>query len=362
MLPAARWRNIPGSLRPASSAPQPPDPMPHSVDPTVLQEGLARLARLSALRIAVVGDCMIDRFVRGQVDRVSPEAPVPVVHVGSEEERLGGAANVAANAVALGAKVDLFALAGEDPAAERLSALLEKAGIVQTGVVRSAMRCTTMKTRILAGGQQIVRIDRESTGALGERDRHSLLDRLEAAGPFAAVVVSDYGKGVIDEELMQRLRQWHDDGVVVVVDPKQGNFELYRGVSAITPNEKEAAGACHAKIEGAEDAARVGAELMHRLGTDMILLTRGENGICLLHGDEAPRHIPTEARQVFDVTGAGDTVIAGFTALLAAGASPELAARMANAAAGVAVATLGTATIDAATLAQAWRRRMGDSS
>jgi rfaE bifunctional protein kinase chain/domain len=215
-----------------------------------------------------------------------------------------------------------------------------------------------MKTRIMAGGQQVVRIDRESTGVLDPRDRDALLRGLEEAGPFSAVVVSDYGKGVVGEELMDLMRRWHDDGSVVVVDPKQGNFELYRGVSAITPNEKEAAGACHAKIEGSDDAARVGQELMTRLGTDMILLTRGENGICLIQENEETRHIPTEARQVFDVTGAGDTVIAGFTALLAAGATPELAARMANAAAGVAVATLGTATVDAATLAAAWKRRM----
>lgn len=332
--------------------------MPHSSDPKLLQEGLDRLAALPELRMAVVGDCMIDRFIRGQVDRVSPEAPVPVVHVRSEEERLGGAANVAGNAVALGAGVELFALAGEDPAADRLVGLLDKAQIGHAGVLRSPRRCTTMKTRILAGGQQVVRIDRESTGELPEEDGQELMSRLEKAGPFDAVVVSDYGKGVVDEALMDLMRRWHDTGSVIVVDPKQGNFELYRGVTAITPNEKEAAGACHAKIDGREDAAQVATQLMQRLQTDMILLTRGENGICLLEGEAEVHHIPTEARQVYDVTGAGDTVIAGFTALLAAGASPGLAARLANAAAGVAVATLGTATVNAEALRLAWRRRM----
>mgnify|MGYP000033777397 CR=1 FL=1 len=323
-------------------------------DPEIREEGRRRLRAVSGLRLAVVGDLMVDRFIRGQVDRISPEAPVPVVHVRSEEERLGGAANVAANAAALGARVELFGARGEDEAGPRLAALLQEADIGGEGLVVVPGRATGLKTRILAGGQQVVRIDRESVGPLPASAVDDLLFRLEERGPFEAVVVSDYGKGVVGEALMERLRRRHDEGQVVVVDPKQGNFELYRGVTAITPNEKEAAGATHSSIEGAEDAARVGELLRSRLDLDMVLLTRGEHGMCLLEEHGGLHHIPTEARQVFDVTGAGDTVIAVFTALLAAGAGAEVAARLANAAAGLAVARLGTAAISARELLTFW--------
>jgi rfaE bifunctional protein kinase chain/domain len=321
--------------------------------------GLSALERLPSLRLAVVGDSMLDRFVRGRVDRISPEAPVPVVHVHHEEERLGGAANVAANLAALGTNAHLFSLCGRDDAAERLDALLSSAGIDASGLVRSRTRPTTLKTRILAGSQQIVRIDRESTGKIVDEDWKALLSALRAAGPFEAVVVSDYGKGVVGEELMALMRSWRGEGRLIVVDPKQGNFELYRGVSAITPNEREAGAACHDSIEDEADAARVGGILLERLKTDLILITRGEKGICLLESGRPIDHVPADARQVYDVTGAGDTVIATFTAILASGASPLLATRMANAAAGVAVASLGTTAVDRASLEAAWTRRKG---
>jgi D-beta-D-heptose 7-phosphate kinase/D-beta-D-heptose 1-phosphate adenosyltransferase len=272
---------------------------------------------------------------------------------------LGGAANVAANLAGLGVDTHLFSLCGDDPAAERLHSLLEARGINDQGVVRSESRCTTLKTRIMAGNQQVVRIDRETPGKLEGPDRDLLLARLQQQGPFSAVVVSDYGKGVVNEELMALMRAWRETGSIVVVDPKQGNFELYRGVNAITPNEKEAASACHEQIEGEADAARVGAILRRRLQTDLILLTRGENGICLLQADERVHHFPTVAREVYDVTGAGDTVIAVFTAVLAAQQSPELATRMANAAAGVAVASLGTTVVEREGLLKAWNRIAG---
>ncbi len=329
------------------------------LDASTHEEGLSVLSRMNSLRLAVVGDCMLDRFVRGRVDRISPEAPVPVVHVRHEEERLGGAANVAANLAALGVQTHLFSLYGDDPAAEHLNALLAARGIHGRGMVRSESRCTTLKTRIMAGNQQVVRIDRETPGNLEGPDLDRLLKRLKEEGPFSAVVVSDYGKGVVNEELMTLMRAWHEAGSIVVVDPKQGNFELYRGVNAITPNEKEAASACHEQIEDDADAARVGAILLRRLQTDLILLTRGENGICLLQADERVHHFPTVAREVYDVTGAGDTVIAVFTAVLAAQQSPELATRLANAAAGVAVASLGTTVVDPAGLRRAWNRLAG---
>jgi len=327
------------------------------LDSHIYQEGLRSLDALAPVKVAVVGDTMLDRFLRGRVDRISPEAPVPVVHIQDEEERLGGAANVAANVAALGAGVELFAVCGRDGAAQRMESMLRDRGIGGSGLVQSGRRTTTVKTRILAAGQQVVRLDEESTGHLDDDDRSELLERLRRAAPFDAVIVSDYGKGVVDLELMDLLREWKAAGSPVVVDPKQGNFDLYRGVTAITPNEKEAGGACHESIEGDDDAARVAAILRDRLGTDMILLTRGENGLYLLEDGGRSHWIPTEARQVFDVTGAGDTVIAGFTTLLAAGAAAEVAARLANAAAGIAVGALGTAVVGQESLRQAWRRR-----
>lgn len=330
------------------------------LDSQIYEEGLRRLGCLSSLKMAVIGDSMLDRFLRGKVDRISPEAPVPVVHVQGEEERLGGAANVAANVAALGASVQLYASCGEDSAAGRMSKLLRAKGIGDCHL-RSSTRNTTVKTRILAGGQQIVRIDEETTQSLTSPDRRRFLERLEKDGPFTAVVVSDYGKGVVDEGLMDLLRRWKEEGSVVVVDPKQGNFDLYRQVTAITPNEKEAGGACHEKILSDEGAARVATILRDRLDTQMILLTRGEHGLYLLDEKGASHQVPTEARQVYDVTGAGDTVIAGFTALLAVGAPAEVAARLANAAAGIAVAASGTAAVDLDSLREAWRQRGGRS-
>jgi rfaE bifunctional protein kinase chain/domain len=319
------------------------------------------LGKLGALRLAVVGDVMLDRFVMGEVDRISPEAPVPVVHVRGEEERLGGAANVAANVAALGAGTTLFGVVGPGEAGDHLADRLQARGIDATGLVRCEERVTTIKTRIVAGTQQVVRIDRETKGPLTVATRARLLDAIETRGPFAAVVVSDYGKGVVGSELMDRMRAWHRAGQVVVVDPKQGSFELYREVTCLTPNEREAAGALHATIAGEDDAVRVGWDLKRRVRSELLLLTRGEHGMTLFEGEDRTTQLPTEASHVFDVTGAGDTVIACFTTFLAAKASPVMAARLANVAAGLVVRELGTAVVGTQALAQAYARRNGPS-
>lgn len=315
------------------------------------------LRRVQALPIAVVGDAMLDRFVHGRVDRISPEAPVPVVHVRQEEARLGGAANVAANVAALGANSLLFSTVGDDADGARLREMLAERAIDDAGVLAGKDRVTTVKTRILAGHQQVVRIDHETKAPLSQLHQQRLVHDLRDRGPFGAVVVSDYGKGVIVPALMDELRGAHDRGAIVVVDPKQADFSLYRGVTALTPNEREAATASHAVIDGEASAVRVGRELQQRLKADMLLLTRGEHGMMLFAQDGAVLPLPTEATEVFDVTGAGDTVIAVFTTLLAAGAPASLAARLSNIAAGLVVRELGTAVVRPAQLLAAWRSR-----
>lgn len=327
--------------------------MPDLPPPGPLHESFPRLA---GLPVAVVGDAMLDRFVMGRVDRISPEAPVPVVEVREEEERLGGAANVAANVAALGARARLYCAVGPGEYGERLAARAGECGVDPGGLLECAGRLTTVKTRIIGGHQQIARIDRETRSPLAGPDRERLLARLREDGPFAAVIVSDYGKGVVGEELMALARGWVAAGVPVVVDPKQGNFGLYAGATCLTPNEREAAQAQHETIAGSEDALRVGEALRARLSAAMLLLTRGEHGMVLLREGQPAVELPTEARHVFDVTGAGDTVIATFTTALAAGADPADAARLANLAAGLVVAELGTAVPDPAALAAAWSR------
>ncbi len=327
---------------------------PEREDPLV-----ALLQRSQALPVAVIGDGMLDRFVHGRVDRISPEAPVPVVHVRQEEERLGGAANVAANVAALGANAVLFSAVGCDETATRLREMLVVRGIDDAGVFACADRVTTLKTRILAGHQQVVRIDRETKAPLSPLDQQRLLQDLQERGPFAAIIVSDYGKGVVSRALMDRLRELHAQGTIVVVDPKQSDFDLYRAVTALTPNEREAAMAAHATIEGEVDAVRVGQALKERLESDLLLLTRGEHGMILFGADGQVTPLPTEATEVYDVTGAGDTVIAVFTTLLAAGAAPALAARLSNLAAGLVVRELGTAVVRPHQIVTAWQERQG---
>lgn len=302
------------------------------------------ISSLPQLRVLVVGDVMLDQFVFGHVERISPEAPVPVILVDREESRLGGAANVAANLADLGTRVSLCGVLGPGEAGDALLLALGERGIDTEHLVRCVHRVTTVKTRMLGGGQQIVRIDRETRGALVEATRQRL-DAAFAASEADVVVISDYGKGVVSESLMAVAREQRALGRPVVVDPKQADFRLYRGTTCITPNAREAGGAVHDRVEDDVSALRVGRALRERLGTDMILLTRGEQGMTLIAGGDAPTHIPTVASRVFDVTGAGDTVLATFAAGLGAGASPEEAAQVANVAAGCVVREIGTATV-----------------
>lgn len=304
------------------------------------------LLALPTLHVMVVGDVMLDRFEMGHVERISPEAPVPVVQVHTEEVRVGGAANVAANVAALGARVSVAGVLGPGDAGDELVDTLAARGIGTGGLVRCEQRVTTVKTRILGGGQQIVRLDRETRAPLVAQTRARLLAAIAAAGPVDVFVVSDYGKGVIGEELMEQARAWRAGGRPVIVDPKQADFQLYRQTTCITPNAREAGGAMHDEVRDDASAVRVGEALRSRLGTGLVLLTRGEQGMSLIEPGRVT-HLPTEASRVYDVTGAGDTVIATFATFLGAGMDPVEAARLANRAAGIAVRQLGTAAVGA---------------
>lgn len=324
--------------------------------------GLARklkrsVPRLARCRVLVVGDLMLDQYVVGDVDRISPEAPVPVVQVRRDEAVLGGAANVAANMASLGAEVAVLGLVGKDPAARRLRGMLAEAGIDTAHVVTDAARPTTKKTRVVAGHQQVVRVDRESRAEPAAR-LAGRLDRLLArlAPEYDAVLVSDYGKGMVRARLLDALRaarQVH--GFPVVVDPKDIHFSNYRGFSLATPNLAEASLAAGCKLRDQAEVVSAGKRLRAEVDLEHLLITRGPQGMSLFSEGEV-EHIPTMAREVFDVSGAGDTVAALMTLGLAAGLSAGHAAHLANAAAAVVVGKMGTAVIDAAGLRESLER------
>lgn len=315
------------------------------------------LRRFPNVRVLVVGDLMLDEFVWGTVERISPEAPVPVVRVERESLHLGGAANVVANLRALGVQATACGVIGYDPAGDRILEELQQIGASTAGVFRTEAAVTTRKTRVIAHHQQVVRFDRERL-VDGERDGHSLLTFLGRQAPrFQAVLVSDYGKGTISPSLLSLLAELRAKRpFVLVIDPKKPNFPHYRNAELITPNVHEAAEAAGVPVVDAASLQRAGSVLLQRWQAQAVLVTQGEKGMTLFRRAARARRFPALARDVFDVTGAGDTVVATCTAALAAGASLEEAAWLANHAAGVVVGKLGTATVTPAELLAAVRR------
>ena len=307
----------------------------------------ALLDRFPRRRLLVVGDLMLDQFVRGKVSRISPEAPVPVVAVTEDSWMPGGAGNVCCNLAALGASVSLVSVLGEDDAGRQLLAELRARGMDTSGIVPDPARVTTQKCRVVADHQQVVRFDRETAQPLSPALQKALAERLRRAAADAdALVISDYGKGVITEAMVRAaLRAAHAHGVPVLVDPKVEHFRRYRGVDCITPNSAEAWGGMRLPPRPGEDAVRqLGRRILKTLRVRSVLITRGEKGMTLFQSSASPRHIPARAREVYDVTGAGDTVVSVMALGLASGARPYEAAVLANAAAGVVVGKLGTAT------------------
>jgi len=305
------------------------------------------LARFPASRVLVLGDVMVDEYVWGTVSRISPEAPVPVVAVRGESVKAGGAANVAANIAALGGSVQLVGVVGDDPAAERLDHELEQAGVKADSLVVDPGRPTTVKSRVVAGSQHIVRFDRESDAPLPPATCRQLLAQVQAGLAAAQVLlISDYAKGVVSPPLIRRvLLEAHRCGLPVAVDPNVQHLPHLRGVTVVAPNHHEAAAAARILVRKETDLLRVGRRLLQRLRARSVLITRGEQGMALFEAGKPVRHIPTFAREVYDVTGAGDTVMAALALALAAGAPMAAAAILANYAAGVAVGKRGTATV-----------------
>jgi len=309
----------------------------------------AALARFPKVRVLVAGDLMLDHFVWGKVDCISPEAPVPVVQVTAESRRLGGAANVVHNLRALGGQVTACGVVGADAAGRELLAELTRIGADVGGVVQSRGAATTRKTRIIAHQQQVVRLDREDAGRrdspAAARARGFLLAQLGAAD---VVVISDYGKGLVTPALLDALAAMRARRPFpLLIDPKRANFAHYRGASLLTPNRDEASQAAGVEIRDRASLARAGAALLERWQAEAVLITRGEEGMSLFARGAAARHFPTAARQVYDVTGAGDTVVAACALALGAGASLQTAAVLANHAAGLVVGEIGTATVSA---------------
>ncbi len=316
-------------------------------------------------RILVVGDVMLDQFIWGSVARISPEAPVPVVEFERESFMPGGAANVARNLTALGVPAELFGTVGKDEAARQVFSLLKTYDIGCAHLISTAERPTSVKTRIVAQKQQVVRIDRESRDGLNEKLTSGLLQKLEPLlADSSAVVVGDYGKGVVTQPLLDGLkRMCRERGLWLSFDPKPVHRLDLSGLSLITPNRKEAFELANMQDETRQadpledqNLMQVAERLLSRLHPALLLITLGEQGMLLCQRDEQPIHIPTVAQEVFDVSGAGDTVIAAFTLAVAAGASPLEAALLSNHAAGIVVGKVGTATVTPEELLASFKR------
>ena len=305
--------------------------------------------RFPQASVLVVGDLMLDRFIWGKVTRISPEAPVPVVDVQKEDIMLGGSANVLNNIWAMGGRAFGAGVIGSDDTGHKLLSLFSKRKIDTRGLVVEDKRPTTEKTRIVAHGQQVVRFDRESKKPIEEESRLKILSYIrEIAHEVEVVVVSDYNKGVVDRPLIEGLREiFKNRGVIICVDPKSTDFSLYQGLDIITPNQLEAARAVGKEIADSDGLFLVGKTLLERYNFKAVLITRGEEGMSLFERAKEVIHtsLPTKAREVFDVTGAGDTVIGVFALCLAAGANFREAAVLANHAAGIVVGKIGTATV-----------------
>jgi rfaE bifunctional protein kinase chain/domain len=307
------------------------------------------------VRVAVLGDLMLDEFVWGDVTRISPEAPVPVVDIRRESIHLGGAANVLANLVSLGAHASVAGVIGRDSAAERLRAALREAGTMDGDdfLVTDASRPTTIKTRIIAHSQLVVRADRERRAPVDDGTADRIIERLKRALEDAdAFVVSDYDKGAVTPRILGQVLPFaYERRIPVLVDPKIRNFQSYRPATLVTPNHHEALRLTNTEEDTDEGLAIAARRIKEQLGCEAVLITRGERGMMLTEGDAEPVYVPTMAREVYDVTGAGDTVIATLAASLAAGASMLEAAILANHSAGIVVGKIGTATATAEELA-----------
>ena len=319
---------------------------------------LARLkqviSRFNKSKVLVVGDLILDEFIWGNVSRISPEAPVPVVWVDSENFMPGGASNVANNIRSLGGEVHLAGVVGDDSRGEVLQALLRKKGVHCEGIFADSHRPTTQKTRVIAHHQQVVRIDREELKPIPEAVLKQIIGYIhEKIRSMDAVIIEDYGKGVIVPALVQAIvKVAKKYNKIISVDPKETHISYYRGVTTLTPNHHEASAAVGFKIKDDASLEKAGRTMLKKLKCESVLITLGENGMAIFQNKKPMVKIPTVAQEVFDVSGAGDTVISALTLALAGGASTLDAAHISNCAAGIVVGKVGVAVTTQAELSK----------
>jgi len=313
------------------------------------EQARAYVGRFAAAKVVVLGDVMLDRYFWGDVERISPEAPVPIVQVTRRSRRLGGAANVAANLRALGVQSEVISVRGSDREGREVARMLSRRGIGADGMVEAPGRTTTEKVRIIARSQQVVRADFETDDPVDGTARRAIYDRVRALAASAdALVISDYGKGVVlESEIAGVISAWRSRQKPVLVDPHVPHFAWYRGVSVITPNAREAHMATGIDYRKGKNPSTAAFDVVKRMELDALLVTRGEDGMSLYYGDRREVHIPTVAKHVFDVTGAGDTVISVLAAGLATQVDVVDAVVMANTAAGEVIKEVGTSTLSA---------------
>ncbi|SMP16753.1 rfaE bifunctional protein, domain I [Desulfurobacterium pacificum] len=301
------------------------------------------LQRFKGKKVLVIGDFMLDEYITGKVERISPEAPVPVVEAKEATYRPGGAANVVVNLSSLGAVPVAVGVIGNDREGELLKSLLSQYNVDTESLIVDRERPTTKKTRIIASSQQLLRVDWENRNYVSEEVERKILSVFNDLSNVDAVIISDYGKGVVTARLFD-LTGKIKKNVPVLLDPKEKNYPLYKNLTTMTPNIKETFGAVGIKPETDEETEEAGRRLIEKFKLDYAVITRSEKGLSIVKKNSA-YHIPTKAKQVFDVTGAGDTVVSVFALSLASGATPEEAGEIANIAAGVVVGKLGTATV-----------------
>jgi len=297
--------------------------------------------------IAVIGDLMLDRYFWGSVSRISPEAPVPVVDVESEQGRLGGAANVAKNIKSLGGTPFLIGIVGNDNSGKQLIDIVRESGFPHDGILSDHSRPTTVKTRLIANDQHIARIDRESRADISFTIQNQIIDTLlQNITKIDGIIIEDYNKGVIVKSLIKQVIELaREHGKIITIDPKYHNFFEYKNVTVFKPNKKEVEEALGLSLKTDEDVLGAGKQLLEKLQAENVLLTRGPQGMTLFQSTGEVTHIPTKARSVSDVSGAGDTVIATLTLSLTAGATVSEAASLANHAGGIVVGYVGIAPI-----------------
>jgi len=305
------------------------------------------ISKFNHCHILVVGDLMLDEYVWGEVDRISPEAPVQIVAVKNEDYALGGSGNVVNNIAALGAKVTVAGVIGSGNNGQLLLQMFQQIGVDTTGIFQEPDRPTTKKTRIIAANQHVIRIDRETKTSISDTTLEKLAGFIENKIPAVDVIlISDYGKGLITSTLLSRLSATaRKHNKIAIADPKGLDFSKYSGVSVLTPNQKEASLASGIEITDESTLAEAGNNIMQIAGIDKLLITCGKDGMVFIRPNQAPSKISAKARQVYDVSGAGDTVLAVLGLAIAAGESFENAMALANAAAGIVVGKVGTATV-----------------